>query len=89
MIRIKFYDNGNMQLDIEKNDFLTANIQFLEFEATDNKADLEDDCVHWFSNKQELTAVLDTEKLFYSKIQNTSMKLDIQITDNNFIQKGN
>lgn len=86
MIRIKFYDNGDMQLDIEKkiggleiykDDFLTANILFLEFGATDNEADLEDHCVHWFSSKQELTSVSDIEKLLYSKMQN------------NFIQEGN
>lgn len=87
MIRLKFYDYGNMHLDVEKelgieidvDDFLIANIPSLEFEAIDFEADLEDNIICWFSSKQELTSVADIKNFLASKMQNTSMKLDIQI----------
>ncbi|MDE7098464.1 MAG: hypothetical protein K2O60_04900, partial [Ruminococcus sp.] len=74
MIRLKFYDYGNMQLDVEKElgieieteDFLIANIPSLEFEAMDFEADLEDNIIFWFSSKQELIDIQEIKKLIYS-----------------------
>lgn len=90
MISLKFYDYGNMQLDVEKElgieieveDFLIANIPSLEFEATDFEADLEDNIILWFSSKQELIDIQEMKKLIYSKISDTPMQFDIKITDN-------
>lgn len=90
MIRLKFYDYGNMQLDVEKelgieidvDDFLVANIPSLEFEAMDFEADLEDNIIFWFSSKQELIDIQEIKKLIHSRISDTSIKLDIKITNN-------
>lgn len=90
MIRLKFYDYGNMQLDVEKElgieieaeDFLIANIPSLEFEAMDFEADLEDNIIFWFSSKQELIDIQEIKKLIYSRISDTPMQFDIKITDN-------
>ncbi|MDE6521170.1 MAG: hypothetical protein K2K91_12070 [Ruminococcus sp.] len=90
MIRLKFYDYGNMQLDVEKElgieieteDFLITNIPSLEFEAMDFEADLEDNIIFWFSSKQELIDVQKIKKLIYSRISDTPMQFDIKITDN-------
>lgn len=89
MIRLKFYDYGNMQLDVEKelgikidvDDFLVANIPSLEFEAMDFEADLEDNIIFWFSSKQELIDIQEIKKLIHSRISDTSIKLDIKITN--------
>lgn len=90
MIRLHFYDYGNGQLDIEKElgitsdiiDFLIANIPIIEFEATDNVADMDDNWIYWFSSTQELEAVSDIKKLIIENIgKNSSMKFDVKIDE--------
>lgn len=90
MIRLKFYDYRNMYLDVEKelgieidvDDFLVANIPSLEFEAMDFEADLEYNIIFWFSSKQELIDIQKIKKLIYSRISDTSINIDIKITNN-------
>lgn len=91
MIRIKFYNLECIPLDIEEElkidvdveDFITANIPSLEFEAHDFAHDLNDSLICWFSSKQELIDVKKIEELFYFEMhRNAVMKIDIKITDN-------
>ena len=89
MLILKFYDYGNMQLDVEKelgieidvDDFLIENIPSIEFEAIDFESDIEDNIIYWFSSKQELIDIQEIKKLIYPKMLSTSMKFDIKITD--------
>ena len=67
MVKVHFFDWNTDTLDVENEmdingdviDFLIENIPHLQFEATDNEADLENNWIYWFRSENENDAVKD------------------------------
>ena len=67
MIKVHFFNWNTDNLDVETEmdingdviDFLIENIPHLQFEATDNEADLENNWIYWFRSENEDNAVKD------------------------------
>lgn len=65
MVKVHFFNWNTDSLDVENEldingdviDFLIENIPHLQFEATDNEADLENNWIYWFRSENENDAV--------------------------------
>lgn len=90
MVKILLYDFGKGSLDVEKefnideefDEYLMGKIPDIEFEATDNVADMDDNWIYWFSSKNELKAKENIVKLLSSIISpNSRMKYEVTIEE--------
>jgi hypothetical protein len=80
MIKIQFLHKNHEFLDVEKilnlqsaiDDYLVSQIAGLEFEASDNEADLDDNLILYFSGQNETELFLQITILLRSIIQDDS-----------------
>ena len=78
MIKVQFFDNNHEFLNVEKllnlqseiDDYLVSQIAGLEFEASDNEADLDDNLILYFSGQNETELFLQITALLRNMIQN-------------------
>lgn len=86
MIKIHFFDWNADSLDVEKEmgidgdiiDFLSERIAGIEFEATDNVSDMENNWIFWFRAKRESEAITDLSVVLASMIRpESSMKFTV------------
>jgi hypothetical protein len=77
MIKVHFFDRMKDVLDVEHEldcgsdvaDFLTENVPGIQFEATDNQADLDDNWIYWFSAEDVSMAIEDISNVLSSIIK--------------------
>ena len=77
MIKVQFSHNNHEFLDIEKllnlqseiDDYLVSQIAGLEFETSDNEADLDDNLILYFSGQNETELCHQITALFCNRIQ--------------------
>ena len=77
MIKIQFFHKNHEFLNVEKilnlqseiDDYLVSQIAGLEFEASDNEADLDDNLILYFSGQNETELFLQLTILLRSIIQ--------------------
>lgn len=90
MIKVHFFDHCKDVLDVEHEldcgddvvDFLTENVLGIQFEATDNQADLDDNWIYWFSAEDESMAIEDISNALSSIIKfDSTMDFTVTVED--------
>lgn len=90
MIKVHFFDRSQDDLDVEREldcgddvaDFLTENVPGIQFEATDNQADLDDNWIYWFSAEDESMAIEDISNAISAIIKfGSSMEFTVTSED--------